>query len=43
MQDFEDLILISDVDEIPNLEEINLEKFERKNFNVSTRHVLLQI
>ena len=39
----EDLILISDVDEIPNLEEYKIRKFKRKNFNVSARYVLLQI
>ena len=34
MQNSNDIILISDVDEIPNLSEINFNKIQSKNFFV---------
>ena len=37
----EDLILISDVDEIPNLKNFNFEKIKKKNHSFQSRHVLL--
>ena len=39
----EDIIMISDIDEIPNLEEKTFSNYQQENFNVSTRYVLLQI